>query len=103
MVTALARDGAVELSWRESPEQDTAGYLVYYGTSPGDYFGAGAVVESIRVSSPIDAGKRTSLRIDGLRNGVLYYFALSAYDWVNPDHGGEFSREVSARPLRMVE
>jgi hypothetical protein len=99
LVTAMARDGAVELSWRRSVDPDTAGYLVYYGTSRGEYFGEGAIMGV----SPIDVGKRTAIRIDGLRNGVLYYFAVAAYDRIDPVHCGEFSREVSARPLRMAE
>ncbi|MDR1950558.1 MAG: hypothetical protein LBQ38_14305 [Spirochaetaceae bacterium] len=99
LVTAIARDGAVDLSWKGSPDQDTAGYRVYYGLSRGDYFGGGAV----QGDSPINAGNRTSLRIDGLRNGVLYYFAVTAYDRPEPFHEGAFSREVSARPLRMAE
>jgi hypothetical protein len=100
MISAVARDGAVDLSWRASPDPDTAGYLVYYGTSRGEYFGEGAILGS----SPVNAGKRTSLRIDGLQNGVLYYFVVAAYDQGNPQdfHCGEFSREVSARPLRMA-
>jgi hypothetical protein len=102
MVTAAARDGAVALNWKPSPDADTLGYVVYYGTSRGEYFGDGAVLGA----SPIDAGKRTSLRIDGLENGVLYYFAVAAYDRRDGAddrgeffHAGEFSREVSARPL----
>ncbi|MDR3146250.1 MAG: hypothetical protein LBU21_08225 [Treponema sp.] len=99
MVTAIARDGAVDLSWKGSPDPDTTGYLVYYGLSRGEYFGAAAV----QGASPINAGNRTSLRITGLQNGVLYYFAVSAYDRMDPLHGGEFSREVSARPLWLSE
>jgi hypothetical protein len=101
-VMAVAADGAVELSWRSSPSAETAGYLVYYGRARGEYFGEGAVAGA----SPINAGKRTSLRIDGLENGVIYYFAVAAYtrrdlqDAGNPAfNAGEFSREVSARPL----
>jgi hypothetical protein len=95
VVTAIARDGAVELSWRPSPSRDVEGYLVYYGTNRGEYFGE----DAIPGSSPINVGKRTSVHIDGLKNGVLYYFAVSAYDRVNASHAGEFSREVTARPL----
>jgi hypothetical protein len=102
MVTALARDGTVALNWKPSPDADTLGYMVYYGTSRGEYFGEGAAPGA----SPIDAGKRTSLRVDGLENGVLYYFAVAAYDRRDGTAGGgeifrtgEFSREVSARPL----
>jgi hypothetical protein len=106
-VSALARDGAVELSWRSSPDADTSGYLVYYGRVRGEYFGEDAALGP----SPIDAGKQNSLRIEGLENGVLYYFAVAAYDRREAEnvlsptlpgafHAGEFSGEVSARPLR---
>ncbi|MDR1444623.1 MAG: LamG domain-containing protein [Treponema sp.] len=98
---AAARDGAVELNWRQSGEAD--GYLVYYGTAPGEYFGAGA----LRGPSPIDTGKRGTLRIEGLDNGTLYYFAVAAYQrsgagLSGPAAGlriGELSQEVAARPL----
>jgi hypothetical protein len=103
LVTAIARDGAVDLSWRPSPSRDAEGYLVYYGTNRGEYFGE----DALPGPSPINTGKRTSVRIDGLKNGVLYYFAVSAYDRVNDfvkaSHTGEFSREVTARPLRASD
>jgi hypothetical protein len=94
-LSAVSRDGAVELSWKPSPDQDTEGYLVYYGVSGGEYFGEDAILGK----SPIDAGKRTSLRIEGLANGVLYYFAVAAYDGGGASfHAGEFSRETAVRP-----
>jgi hypothetical protein len=100
LVTAKALDGTVELSWRSSPDANTAGYLLYYGTSSGVYYGEGAVLGG----SPIDMGRRNSIRIDGLKNGTLYYFAITAYDGTNPDfHSGKFSKEVTARPLRTLE
>jgi hypothetical protein len=98
-VVAVARDGAVDLSWGAGADKDTQGYLVYYGTSRGEYFGTAAKTGA----SPLDVGKRTSLRVEGLTNGVLYYFAVSAYDLIGSVHAGEFSREVLARPLRMIE
>jgi len=104
-VAAVAKDGAVELTWRASPSRDVGGYYVYYGTASGDY---------LEAKSPIDAGDRTSIVINGLKNGTLYYFAVAAYN--KPENGerifvpdpGEFSREVAARPLvqtvaRMAE
>jgi hypothetical protein len=94
-LSAAARDGAVDLSWKPSVDAHTEGYLVYYGSSGDDYFGSGAILGT----SPINVGKRTSIRIDGLTNGVLYSFAVAAYDRLSPLHGGELSREVRARPL----
>jgi hypothetical protein len=99
LITARALDGAVELNWRPSPDSDTAGYVVYYGTSSGVYYGEGAM----QGSSPIDAGRRTSLRLEGLKNGVLYFFAVAAYDESGILHLGKFSKEVTARPLRTSE
>jgi hypothetical protein len=100
-LTAVALDGGVQLRWKNSPDTDVSGYLIYYGTRRGEYFGEEAVLGP----SPIDAGKRNSIFIDGLTNGSLYYFTVAAYD--GPDvirpgafHAGEFSREVTARPLR---
>jgi hypothetical protein len=106
-IAAVASDGAVELSWKAGADMDLAGYLVYYGTSKGEYFGDHAILGP----SPVNVGKRTSVYIDGLKNGTLYYFAVAAYDHGGPLHLGEFSREVTARPLtgltarplRMVE
>jgi hypothetical protein len=107
-LAAAAGDGRVRLSWKNSPDSDTAGYLVYYGEAGGEYFGEDALLGA----SPLDAGKRNSLVIEGLKNGVLYYFTVAAYDRGSPEssagafpggaaafHAGEFSREVSARPL----
>jgi hypothetical protein len=93
LVTAQARDGAVELSWRQVANNNLGGYLVYIGTSQETYFGAAGI------SSPVDAGNRTSMRIEGLQNGVLYFFAVASYDKV---YGipGDFSREVASRPMR---
>ncbi|MDR0375279.1 MAG: hypothetical protein LBH85_06090 [Treponema sp.] len=97
LVVAIAGDGVVDLSWKNSPDIDTMGYFVYYGTVSGTYFGA----DSLLGESPIDVGKRTAIRIDGLKNGTLYYFAVAAYDSLSPPHLGMFSREVTARPLQM--
>ena len=100
LVAATVKDGAVELSWRASPSRDVGGYLVYYGTAKGEY---------LEAESPVDAGSRTSLRVEGLKNGTLYYFAVAAYgipdsrEYYFVPEPGEFSREVAARPLRMAE
>jgi hypothetical protein len=102
-LVAAAVDGGVRLRWKNSPDTDTAGYLVYYGSGRDDYFGA----EAVQGASPIDAGKQNTILIDGLANGTLYYFRVAAYDRRNTGgasfHAGEFSREVSARPLKGLE
>jgi hypothetical protein len=106
-LSAIARDGAVELSWRASPGRDVGGYLIYYGTSSGEYFGdhgiLGDTVAAVlpAVSSPVNVGNRTSVRIEGLKNGTLYYFAAAAYSAEDGGHPepGVFSREAAARPL----
>ncbi|HYW85495.1 MAG TPA: hypothetical protein VFB30_19745, partial [Spirochaetia bacterium] len=72
-------------------------YLVYYGNEPHNFLGLGAT----QGDSPIDAGTATTLVIDGLDNGSLYYFAVTAYDSSLPRQQSEFGTEVSARPSRM--
>jgi hypothetical protein len=102
-LVATAKDGAVELRWSRVPDADVAGYLVYYGGGPGEYYGAAAA----EGPSPIDVGKVTSITISGLPNGSLVYFAVATYDAAilpgKPEsRAGEFSAEVSARPLRTA-
>ena len=97
-VTAVAVDGGVMLRWRNSPTANTVGYLVYYSSVRGELFGS----DSALGPSPINIGLTNSLFIDGLKNGTLYYFRIAAYDRVTGVENfnvGEFSAEVTARPL----
>ena len=99
-VTAVAVDGGVQLRWRHSPDINTDGYLVYYSSVRGELFGEGAAAGP----SPIDAGMSNSILINGLQNGTLYYFRVAGYSRVaNADKNdiGEFSAEVTARPLKQ--
>jgi hypothetical protein len=96
---ATAGNGKVTLSWRKVNDLNVKGYLVYYGTSPHNYLGTGAV----QGESPIDAGSSTTLEIDGLENGSLYYFAIAAYDTSDPRQQSQFSAEVSSRPSRIYK
>jgi hypothetical protein len=97
-LTVTAVDGGVLLRWRHSPSANTDGYLVYYSAVRGELFGDDALAGP----SPIDAGYKNSLFIDGLKNGTLYYFTIASYDYINGTNNhnaGEFSAEVTARPL----
>lgn len=96
-IIARADDGAVELEWAPSPDPDTAGYVVYYGTERGVYFGRSSTGQH----SPLDAGQERRLRIEGLENGRLYWFAVAAWDNPYERNIGMYSVEISARPLRM--
>ena len=97
-LVADADDGRVRLDWTEVPETDVQGYLVYYGTNTGRYFGVAADAGP----SPIDVGNVTSITLDGLENGRLYYFAVSAYDASRSVASGNLSREVTARPSQRL-
>jgi hypothetical protein len=87
-VSAAAGDGFVELRWRKNAQPEVDGYLVYIGTKSGEYW----------EWAPIDAGNTASQRIEGLENGVLYYFAVSAYTGIG-QVTGVLSKEIRVRPL----
>ena len=70
----------VEIEWDPSPSH-IAGYKVYYGTASGEYVHC------------IDVGMTTSYRLDGLLEGVTYYFAATAYN--NSGLESNFSNEVN--------
>ncbi|RKX85932.1 MAG: hypothetical protein DRP58_05150 [Spirochaetes bacterium] len=91
------RNHSVSLSWPKMSEPDIEGYLIYYGTKTGSYFGS----ESIEGISPliIKGNKITSLDITGLENGKLYYFAIAAYDEAGFNYPGELSPETTCRPI----
>lgn len=106
-VVAVPRDGAILLRWNPVPVMDLRGYLVYYGTRPGQYFGAGASIGA----SPANIGKpelkdgAVEVLVGGLDNGRLYYFSVASYNVSNdPIYGLHLkrsqSKEVSARPAR---
>jgi hypothetical protein len=98
-VIAIARDGAVDISWKPRRDDRTAGFMVYYGTKSGEYFST----DALQGESPIDAGKVSGFHLDNMKNGTLYFFSVVAYDDLGAFHQGGFSRETSARPLRMIE
>lgn len=96
-VVAVPGDGEITLSWSPVLQEDIRGYLVYYGTQPGRYFGIGSEFGP----SPIDVGPATSILLTGLENGTLYYFAVGAYDAAGHGSSTELSAEAAARPARV--
>ena len=88
---ARAGDSSVELFWSPSIDTDVKGYLIYFGNKKGEYFVEG---------SPIDVGNVISYKIENLKNGKIYFFAIAAYDEENGEHAGDTSKEVWARPLQ---
>jgi len=74
----------LDVAWDPNSEPDLAGYIVYYGTSPGNY------------TESVDIGKTTSVRITGLPVSKEYFVVLTAYDVSGNESG--FSAEVSGFP-----
>jgi hypothetical protein len=122
-----AGDAAVRLRWKKNVEHDILGYRIYYGTSPGRYEGVIATTGGRRIDNSL-AGGRNFIEVDitnalieenmaldkkglltfpVLKNNVLYFFAVSAYDSYRPDtphnHESELSREITARPFAGSE
>ncbi|MBQ0167149.1 MAG: fibronectin type III domain-containing protein [Treponema sp.] len=95
-VFAQPGDGYVDISWISAPGSKTVngGYLVYYGERPGEYLGS----EAVQGVSPVMTGNADSIRISGLTNGKIYYFAVASYNIGEEILSGPLSREVYARP-----
>ncbi len=93
-LVATPGNQTIMLEWLPVPEPDVRGYLVYYGEMPGRYFGTGAHTGP----SPVDVGPATSVILDGLVNGTLYYLSVAAYDAAGVTRDLLLSREVTARP-----
>ena len=94
-VFATPGDGEVTIEWSTVLEPDVRGYRVYYGLQSGRYFGNGGPGPS-----PVDVGGVTSVTLEGLENGRLYFFAIQAYD-ESGESRHQMSREVAARPSRV--
>ena len=67
-VVSVHASEPVTLAWDANTEPDLAGYIVEYGTSPGQYF------QSIQI------GKTTQLTVTGLQPSTTYYFVVRAYN-----------------------
>jgi hypothetical protein len=79
------QSGHAVIEWRSVP--GAVGYKLKYGTSSGNY------------TNVVDVGNNVGKIVEGLTNGVPYYFAVSAYNGTgqSPD-----SSEVSVTPSADV-
>jgi hypothetical protein len=85
---SVGQTGQAILSWDApttnadgTPLADLAGYKVYNGTGTGSY------------TQTIDVGNALSYTVTNLTDGIIYYFAVTAYDTSGNESG--FSNEVS--------
>jgi hypothetical protein len=69
------------VGWDPSSAPGVAGYLVSYGSQPGQY------------TTVVDAGNQTAESISGLADGTTYYFAVRAYDAAGLKSG--YSAEIN--------
>ncbi len=65
---APGNTATLRVSWNANTETDLGGYLIYYGTEPGNYIAC------------YDTGKVTSYGITGVKSGTTIYIAMAAYD-----------------------
>ena len=122
-----AGDELVTLRWLKNVEKDLLGYRIYYGLHRRRYDGVITLIEGRRINNERagrdnfieitlnnktiienrDLDKRAVLRYPELKNTVLYFFAVSAYDNYKPDtpfnHESSLSKEVTARPFAGSE
>jgi hypothetical protein len=82
--------GTVTLAWDPNPETDIAGYVVFYGTSSGQY------------ATSVDVGNQTFFQFTEPYSTTPYYFAVRAYNQAGSQ--SELSAEVStANPATTLE
>jgi fibronectin type III domain protein/concanavalin A-like lectin/glucanase superfamily protein len=91
------KESSITLSWPEFSETDIEGYLIYYGTQKGIYFGS----DAMEGTSPLTVqGKEiTNITLHGLETGQLYHFSIAAYDEAGPEYPGLLSKEITVRPM----
>ncbi len=115
-------DQFIKLKWKKNAEADIYGYKIYYGVKPGIYDGIITKINGRHIGNGLSKGnyievkitnklinenrlndKRMLLTYPFIRNNVLYFFAISAYDTYRPgtpfNHESQLSKEVSGRPF----
>ncbi len=79
-----SRTASRDLGFGTSPDDDVAGYRLYYGTASQIY------------TVTNDVGNVTTNTVSGLVGGVTYFFAVRAYNTIGLE--SDFSNEVSYTP-----
>ncbi len=121
-----AGDENVLLRWKKNTDYDIGGYRLYYSTSTDRYEGIITFANGKKIDNTYQKGDYIYLSLDNrvieenlradsrgllayplLRNTVLYYFAVSAYDTYRPgtpyNHESKLSDRKSARPYAGTE
>jgi hypothetical protein len=115
-------NAAVVLSWKRNVDFDFAGYRIYYGVRPGKYDGVIRRIGGRVINNDFSKGNNVVVTIDNnvveenraidsgevlgypvMKNNIMYYFAVSAYDSYRIDtrfnHESKYSEEAAARPV----
>ncbi len=120
-------DESVVLRWKKNVEHDLLGYKIYYGVRSGKYDGVITVVDGKPITNKMVKDENwVTVRLDNevieenraldpsgilkyplLKNGVLYFFSVTAYDTYKPlsphNHESKHSKEISTRPFAGSE
>ncbi|WP_300367813.1 fibronectin type III domain-containing protein [Brachyspira sp.] len=92
-LTASSIDGnSVILKW-EGSHENISGYKIYYGTKSGVYNDA--------QHTPIIVGNQNEYIIEGLIEGKVYYFTITAIGGEDGNSESGFSQEVYVRPVSL--
>ncbi len=82
-LASAAQAGSVTLAWTPNADGNTVGYRIYWGHQSGAYGGS------------VDVGNVSTWELNGLADGVPYYFVVRAYNSAGMLSGP--STEVSKR------
>ncbi len=99
IVNTVPLDQKVQITWIPSPEDDIAGYEIYYGNRMGDYI----CDDALEGKSPVyvsanEPGKINPMNfsLNGLVNEKPYFISIRSID--KNGHRSAYSKEVYARP-----
>lgn len=91
-LSVMPGNGSVHLKWDVATDDiGVAGYKIYYGTETVNNKNIN------KYETPVDAGDIIEYTVTGLKNGTLYYFAVTAYDGAG-NESDYYSPEVNAMP-----